>query len=45
MTLEAGRQEIVAEVVDELRRRGVAGLGSGSRALAGAVFATAVEGT
>ena len=44
MTLEAGRQEIIAEVVDELRRRGVAGLGSGSRALAGAVFATAVEG-
>ena len=44
MRLEAGRQEIVADVVDELRRRGVAGLGSGSRALAGAVFATAVEG-
>ena len=44
MRLEAGRQEIIAEVVDELRRRGVAGLGSGSRALAGAVFATAVEG-
>ena len=44
MRLEAGEQEIVAEVVDELRRRGVAGLGSGSRALAGAVFATAVEG-
>ena len=44
MTLGAGRQEIIAEVVDELRRRGVAGLGSGSRALAGAVFATAVEG-
>ena len=44
MTLEAGRQEIVADVVDELRREEVAGLGSGSRALAGAVFATAVEG-
>ena len=44
MTLGAGRQEIIAEVVDELRRRGVVGLGSGSRALAGAVFATAVEG-
>ena len=45
MTLEPGQQEIVAEVVDELRRRGVAGLGSGNRrALAGAVFATAVEG-
>ena len=44
MRLEAGRQEIVADVVDELRRQEVAGLGSGSRALAGAVFATAVEG-
>ena len=44
MRLEAGEQEIVAEVVDELRRQGVARLGSGSRALAGAVFATAAEG-
>ena len=44
MRLEGGQQEIVADVVDELRRQGVAGLGSGSRALAGAVFATAVEG-
>ena len=44
MTLVAGEQQIIPEVVDELRRRGVAGLGSGSRALAGAVFATAVEG-
>ena len=44
MELEAGQQEIIAEVVDELRSQGVAGLGRGSRALAGAVFATAVEG-
>ena len=44
MTLEAGRQEIIADVVDELRHLRVAGLGSGSRALAGAVFATAAEG-
>ena len=44
MTLVAGQQRIIPEVVEELRRRGVAGLGSGSRALAGAVFATAVEG-
>ena len=44
MTLEAGQQEIIAEVVEELRREGVAGLGTGNRALAGAVFATAVEG-
>ena len=44
MRLEAGQQEIVADVVDELRRQEVAGLGSGNQALAGAVFATAVEG-
>ena len=44
MRLEGGQQEIVAEVVDELRRQEVAGLGRSSRALAGAVFATAVEG-
>ena len=44
MRLEPGRQEIIAEVVEELRSQRVAGLGSGSRALAGAVFATAVEG-
>ena len=44
MTLVAGQQQIIPEVVEELRRRGVAGLGSGNRALAGAVFATAVEG-
>ena len=44
MTLEAGQQHILADVVDELRRQRVAGLGSGSRALAGAVFATASEG-
>ena len=44
MTLVAGEQQIIPEVVEELRRRGVAGLGTGNRALAGAVFATAVEG-
>ena len=44
MELEAGEQEIIADVVDELRSQGVAGLGRGRRALAGAVFATAVEG-
>ena len=44
MTLEPGQQEIISEVVEELRSQGVAGLGSGNRALAGAVFATAVEG-
>ena len=44
MTLEAGQQEIIANVVEELRRQGVAGLGSGSRTLAGPVYATAAEG-
>ena len=44
MTLEAGQQHIIAEVVEELRRQEVAGLGRGNRALAGPVFATAVEG-
>ena len=44
MTLEAGQQHILAEVVEELRRQEVAGLGRGNRALAGPVFATAVEG-
>ena len=44
MTLEAGQQHIIANVVEELRRQRVAGLGSGSQALAGAVFATAAEG-
>ena len=44
MTLVAGQQEIIPEVVEELRREEVAGLGSGKGALAGAVFARAVEG-
>ena len=44
MTLEAGQQEILAEVVEELRRQGVAGLGSTRGFYAGAVFATAEEG-
>ena len=42
MTLVAGQQRIIPEVVEELRGQ-VAGLGTGNRALAGAVFATAVE--
>ena len=44
MTLEAGQQEIVPEVVAELRQRGVAGLGSTRGFYSGAVFATAEEG-
>ena len=43
MKLEAGQQEIVPEVVEELRRQ-VAGLGSGNGTLAGPVFVTAEEG-
>ena len=44
MTLEAGQQEIVAEVVEELRRQGVAGLGATRGFYAGPVFATAEGG-
>ena len=44
MTPEAGQQEIIAGVVDEQSQLGVAGLGSGNRALAGRVIATTVEG-
>ena len=44
MRLEAGQQEIVAEVVEELRRQGVAGLGSTRGFYAGPVFATAEGG-
>ena len=44
MTLEAGQQEILAEVVEELRRQGVAGLGTARGFYAGPLFATADEG-
>ena len=44
MRLEAGRQEIIAEVVDELRRRGVAGLGTTRGFYAGPLFAEAEGG-
>ena len=43
MDLEAGEQQIIPEVVEELRRK-VAGPGSGNRTLAGPVFVTAKEG-
>ena len=43
MKLEAGQQEIVPDVIEELRRQ-VAGLGNGNRTLAGSVFVTAKEG-
>ena len=44
MRLEAGRQEIVAEVVEELRQRGVAGLGSTRGFYAGPLFVVAEGG-
>ena len=44
MTLEAGQQEIVAEVVDELRSQGVAGLGSTRGFYAGPLFVVAEGG-
>ena len=44
MKLEAGEQRIIPEVVEELRRQEVAGLGSTRGFYAGAVFATAEEG-
>ena len=44
MKLEAGEQRIIPEVVEELRRQEVAGLGSTRGFYAGAVFATAEGG-
>ena len=44
MTLEAGQQEIVAEVLDELRSQGVAGLGSTRGFYAGPLFVVAEGG-
>ena len=44
MRLEAGRQEIVADVVEELRREGVAGLGTTRGFYAGPLFAEAEGG-
>ena len=44
MTLEPGQQEIIPDVVAELRRRGVAGLGSTRGFYAGAVFVVAEGG-
>ena len=44
MRLEAGRQEIIAEVVEALRQRGVAGLGSTRGFYAGPLFVVAEGG-
>ena len=44
MTLEGGQQEIVREVVEDLRRQGVAGLGSARGFYAGPLFVEAEDG-
>ena len=44
MTLEVGQQHIIADVVDELRRQGVAGLGATRGFYAGPLFVTAQGG-
>ena len=44
MTLEAGEQQIIPEVVEELRREGVAGLGSTRGFYAGPLFVEAEDG-
>ena len=44
MNLEAGQQEIIPEVVEELRRQGVAGLGATRGFYTGPLFVTAEEG-
>ena len=44
MTLEAGQQRIVPELVEELRRQGVAGLGTRRGFYAGPLFVEAEEG-
>ena len=44
MTLEVGQQHIIAEVVEELRRQGVAGLGSTRGFYAGPLFVVAEGG-
>ena len=44
MTLEAGRQQIIPDLVDELRRQGETGLGSTRGFYAGPLFAVAEDG-
>ena len=44
MNLEAGEQQIIPEVVEELRRQGVAGLGASRGFYAGPLFVTAQGG-
>ena len=44
LTLEAGEQGILPDIVEQLRRRGVEGIGPAGRAFMGALFATPAEG-
>ena len=44
LTLQAGEQSILPDIVEELRRRQVAGIGPADRAFVGALFARAAEG-
>ena len=44
LTLEAGEQSILPDIVEELRRQEVDGIGPANRAFVGALFAAAAEG-
>ena len=44
LTLGAGEQRILPDIVEELRRREAAGIGRAGRAFVGALFATVTEG-
>ena len=44
LTLEAGEQSILPDIVEELRRQEVDGIGPANRAFVGALFATPAEG-
>ena len=44
LRLKAGEQSILPDIVAELRREGVAGIGPAGRAFVGALFATVAEG-
>ncbi len=44
LTLKAGEQSILPDIVEELRRKEVDGIGRANRAFVGALFATAAEG-
>ena len=44
LKLKAGQQRILPDIVEELRRREVEGIGGANRAFVGALFATPAEG-